>query len=168
MQDCYVGDAGDFGKYGLLRALCSPREDDLKTLSLGIIWYLVSTNRATTAERSDTWTRISRRRQTTGSATRSWTHLCMTHSAASFSLATGTTAHSRKRILPSDTTVFYEEPLTFEGIEDVMRGEWRKQWLQGALDLTEGCEVYLSTQIMGSRSSPFPHREERPKVRLLR
>ncbi|MXZ46648.1 MAG: hypothetical protein F4Z08_06625 [Chloroflexi bacterium] len=33
MQDCYAGDIGDFGKYGLLRALCG---DDLR---LGVLWY---------------------------------------------------------------------------------------------------------------------------------
>lgn len=33
MQDCYVGDIGDFGKYGLLRALSKSRQ-------LGIAWYL--------------------------------------------------------------------------------------------------------------------------------
>jgi len=35
VQDRYAGDVGDFGKYGLLRALC---KDDL---SLGVVWYLV-------------------------------------------------------------------------------------------------------------------------------
>ena len=34
MQNRYVGDVGDFGKYGLLRALC--REG----LRLGVVWYL--------------------------------------------------------------------------------------------------------------------------------
>lgn len=34
MQNRYVGDIGDFGKYGLLKALAG---DDL---TLGIIWYL--------------------------------------------------------------------------------------------------------------------------------
>jgi hypothetical protein len=40
MQDRYVGDAGDFGKYGLLRHLAraSGCGTDLK---LGVIWYLV-------------------------------------------------------------------------------------------------------------------------------
>ncbi len=33
MQDRYAGDIGDFGKYGLLRALCG---DDLR---LGVLWY---------------------------------------------------------------------------------------------------------------------------------
>lgn len=38
MQDCYAGDIGDFGKYGLLRWLC--REDDHgDALSLGVLWY---------------------------------------------------------------------------------------------------------------------------------
>ena len=34
MQDRYVGDVGDFGKYGLLRALC-----ERVGLKLGVIWY---------------------------------------------------------------------------------------------------------------------------------
>lgn len=41
MQDRYVADVGDFGKYGLLRCLsgmtCDPKRD---TLQLGVIWYL--------------------------------------------------------------------------------------------------------------------------------
>ena len=39
MQDRYVGDVGDFGKYGLLRRLC--RKDEYgAALSLGVLWYL--------------------------------------------------------------------------------------------------------------------------------
>ena len=38
MQDCYVGDIGDFGKYGLLRWLCG-MFDDAPSLSLGVLWY---------------------------------------------------------------------------------------------------------------------------------
>lgn len=41
MQDRYVADVGDFGKYGLLRCLagitCETKKDKLK---LGVIWYL--------------------------------------------------------------------------------------------------------------------------------
>ncbi|WP_157082715.1 hypothetical protein [Sphingomonas asaccharolytica] len=36
MQDRYVGDAGDFAKYSLLRALATGRPN----LSLGVLWYL--------------------------------------------------------------------------------------------------------------------------------
>jgi hypothetical protein len=39
MQDRYTGDVGDFGKFGLLRALC--RQDDGPPLRLGVVWFLV-------------------------------------------------------------------------------------------------------------------------------
>jgi hypothetical protein len=39
MQDRYLGDVGDFGKFGLLRALCGPNVASL--LRLGVFWYLV-------------------------------------------------------------------------------------------------------------------------------
>ena len=38
MQHRYFGDVGDYGKYGLLRALCGSNE--VPRLRLGIIWYL--------------------------------------------------------------------------------------------------------------------------------
>ena len=38
MQNKYVGDIGDFGKYGLLRRLTCP-EFTASPLSLGVIWY---------------------------------------------------------------------------------------------------------------------------------
>ena len=38
MQDCYAGDIGDFGKYGLLRWLCGMFDDD-DPLSIGVLWY---------------------------------------------------------------------------------------------------------------------------------
>lgn len=42
MQDRYVGDIGDFGKYALLQALFGPADGSSgRTLSLGIVWYLM-------------------------------------------------------------------------------------------------------------------------------
>ena len=42
MQDQYVGDVGDFGKYGLLRRLCGMTGSDGRSaLSLGVVWYLM-------------------------------------------------------------------------------------------------------------------------------
>ena len=44
MQNRFVGDIGDFGKFGLLRWLCGMREvtanDGHRQLRLGMIWYL--------------------------------------------------------------------------------------------------------------------------------
>ena len=40
MQDRYVADVGDFGKYGLLRTLANPG-DSGEQLRLAVLWYLV-------------------------------------------------------------------------------------------------------------------------------
>lgn len=40
MQNRYVGDVGDFGKYGLLRSLCRPESAQDPKLKLGVVWYL--------------------------------------------------------------------------------------------------------------------------------
>ena len=42
MQNRYVGDVGDFGKYGLLRALCRPSGAENRPLRLGVVWYLTT------------------------------------------------------------------------------------------------------------------------------
>ena len=41
MQNKYVADIGDFGKYGLLNYLCNPSNACSEKLSLGVNWYLV-------------------------------------------------------------------------------------------------------------------------------
>ncbi len=40
MQDDFVGDIGDFGKYGLLRVLTGVYPEAEPRLSLGVVWYL--------------------------------------------------------------------------------------------------------------------------------
>ena len=39
MQDRFIGDVGDFGKYGLLRALAGIHPEVKPLLSLGVVWY---------------------------------------------------------------------------------------------------------------------------------
>src|ERR1035437_406507 len=41
MQDRFIGDIGDFEKYGLLRALAGVHPQNAPELSLGIVWYMV-------------------------------------------------------------------------------------------------------------------------------
>jgi len=43
MQDRYTADVGDFGKYGLLRAITGMHPAGLPRLSLGVVWYLTDT-----------------------------------------------------------------------------------------------------------------------------
>ena len=40
MQDKFVGDIGDFGKYGLLRALVGEGPQDEPRCCLGVVWYM--------------------------------------------------------------------------------------------------------------------------------
>lgn len=40
MQDRFVGDIGDFGKYGLLRAICGLAPNAEPRRSLGVVWYV--------------------------------------------------------------------------------------------------------------------------------
>ena len=142
MQDCYVGDAGDFGKYGLLRELCSSAEDDRQPLSLGVVWYRVPNEPGTDGgkvgyldpsltELSDQGKRYRMLDPCLYDALRGIVQSCNR----------SVQRIRESRILPSDTTAFYEEPLTFEGIEDTRKSDLRRQWLQGALNLTEGCQV---------------------------
>ena len=51
MQNKYVGDIGDFGKYGLLRALTGHQTTSASEphLTLGVVWYLFP-NETTTAD----------------------------------------------------------------------------------------------------------------------
>ena len=41
MQDKYVGDVGDFGKYGLLRTLAGIEPEATPRYRLGVVWYLL-------------------------------------------------------------------------------------------------------------------------------
>lgn len=47
MQDGYVGDVGDFGKYLLLWNIYSPDESDNKSLRLGVNWYRIKEKKST-------------------------------------------------------------------------------------------------------------------------
>jgi hypothetical protein len=58
MKNQYVGDVGDFGKYGLLRWLSDPAiaGDDRQPLSVGVIWYLTPDDRASKDGKHITYT----------------------------------------------------------------------------------------------------------------
>ena len=141
MKDCYVGDAGDFGKYGLLRELCSSAEDDRQPLSLGVVWYRVPNEPGTDGgkvgyldpsltELSDQGKRYRMLDPCLYDALRGIVQSCNR----------SVQRIRESGILPSDTTVFYEEALNFEGVEDRRRGDWRKQWLECAKEKTRGCD----------------------------
>lgn len=46
MRDDFVGNIGDYGKYGLMRALTGVYPPQESRLSLGIIWYRTDRKRS--------------------------------------------------------------------------------------------------------------------------
>ena len=145
MQDRYVGDIGDFGKYGLLRALCLPSHDPGSPApSLGVVWYLVPDEDQNRDGQSTEYLRpipgnVVLYRQCDPALYDTLGKL-VSESTRSVN------AVRESRILPPGT-VFYEVPLSFEGIPGHgpsargMRAAHRKSWLQGALEAVAGCEL---------------------------
>ena len=160
MQNRYVGDIGDFGKYGLLRRLCA---DDL---SLGVVWYLVPDegsdgNGAHVGYLDPTSTNLRR----------------FSYCDPDLYDALGEVVHngtrsvrrvSERAILPPGT-VFYEEPLSFEGMPGIgsaatkSRLDHRSDWVQGALEATQGCDVVFADPDNGLESGTPRHHRKGPK-----
>jgi hypothetical protein len=147
VQDCYVGDVGDFGKYGLLRALCA---EDLTwgtrtyDLSLGVVWYLTPDEEVTADGGHVGWTR-----QDATTMRRYMTCDPELYHALLRMLRDGdrsVRAVRERGVLP-EGTVFYEKVLTFAGTPGIGRAakerrlERRKAWAWDALAATRGCDV---------------------------
>jgi hypothetical protein len=137
VQDRYVGDIGDFGKYGLLRALSA--EDSDPALSLGIVWYRVPDE-----TRTNDGAKIGYLRADTATARR----LCACdpelHRALKGIVETGARTVCRIRtagIFPPEA-VFYEPVLTYQEIRSRdERLRVRARWLERASEATRTCEL---------------------------
>jgi hypothetical protein len=160
VQDRYVGDIGDFGKYGLLRTLCA------HDLSLGVVWYLIpdegSDGNGTHVGYLDpTPTNVRRFR------------LCdpLLYDALGEIVRDGSRSVrsiSEQAILPPGA-VFYKDPLSFDGMPGIgpvatkARLDHRSGWVQGALEATQGCDVVFADPDNGLESGTPRHHRRRPK-----
>jgi hypothetical protein len=162
VQDRYVGDVGDFGKYGLLRALCA---DDL---SLGVVWYLVPDEEGTADGGQVGWAN-----QDTSTMRRYMPCDPELYHALLRILRDGdrsVRAVRERGVLP-EGTVFYEEVLSFAGTPSVGRAakerrlEHRKAWAWDALAATRGCDVVFADPDNGlePRAGVPRHRLTGPK-----
>ena len=140
MRDKYVGDVGDYGKYGLLRALASPPvPDGQRNLSLGVVWYKVVGGDGTSTEKP---------RATYG----------YLQQGESFRDCDQPLFEALKRVVQSKRktvrtvelsgilppeTAFYGVPLATEGRElsPVARLGKRARWVRGALDHRQGHDI---------------------------
>ena len=133
MQNKYVGDIGDYGKYGLLRDLFS---SDHK---LGIIWYLVPDERHVNDGRYIDYLSKNRFQDCDSEL------FLILKNIVSLNRR-NITAIERSKMF-SDRTNFYSEILTYNNIQGntpagrQKRLELREQWLRGALETATNCDA---------------------------
>ncbi len=141
MQDRYVGDVGDFGKYGMLKALCD------NDLSLGMVWYLYPDE-----EDNGDGSHIRYLEPTPQNLRRFRDCDPALYDALGGLVRDGErrVASVRKRGVLPEGTAFYEAPLSFRGIPAIgptakrMRIEHRDAWVQGAVGATRGCDLVFA------------------------
>lgn len=116
MQNRYVGDIGDFGKYHLLKSLCMGDNNE-HGLSLGVVWYLVPDE-----NHNDDGKHIRYLEQTNSNLTRFRKGDPALYDSLSKIIKAGRRNVSlirESKVLP-ENTVFYEEPLSFEGMPNIL------------------------------------------------
>ena len=157
-----MADVGDFGKYGLLRALCA---DDL---SLGVVRYLVPDEEGTTDSGHigflDPIPRNLHRFRDCDPP------LYDTLGEIVEDGDRSVRAVRERRVLPGGT-VFYEEVLSFAGMPSIGRAakerrlERRRAWVWDALATTRGCDVVFADPDNGleTRAGVPRHRLAGPK-----
>ena len=169
MQNRYVGDVGDFGKYGLLRCLTGQREAQLPSdpMRLGVVWYLYpdesNGDGKFTGYLTDTPANHSRFRVCDPDLYDTMRRLVKTGRR-------NILAVQRNRIL-RENTLYYEPSLSFPGkMPRSDRKATRASWLEGALGVTADADVIfvdpdnsLSDPVNGISASIDPLRKTGPK-----
>lgn len=166
MQNRYVGDVGDFGKYGLLRAFCLPAGDVGRDLSLGVVWHLVPDEGHNADGKHTSYLDPT-------PANLEYYGCCdpfLYDSLAEIVRrgARHVTSIHNSGILPP-ATVFFEEPLTFDGMPRVgpaareARLGRRSEWLQRTLEATAGCNVVFVDPDNGLEGSAKRHHKRGAK-----
>ena len=130
MRSKYAGDVGDFGKYGLLRALCR-RDQHGEKLRLGVVWYFVS-------EKGLEYLSQEGQSRFAGCDDDLYAKLQRIVQARSLSFI------ERANVLPRNT-VFFRESVRPSSI--------REEWLDRAVDKVKDCEVVFLDPDTGLRDS---------------
>lgn len=162
MQDRYVGDIGDFGKYGLLRQLVG-RFDDLPSLALGVIWYKVPdeshNNDGTKIHYLTPSNRNARTFEACDPELYGKLRALVTNGRRSLRDV------ERNGILPTGTK-FYSDALAFRDSPNTRPGRiaHRDGWVAYALRVTVGCDVVFVDPDNGLQcASVEPHARLGPK-----
>lgn len=134
MQDRYVGDVGDFGKYGLLRVLTSVATP----LRLGVDWYLVPCESHNLDGKHVGYLQQPRKfRRCDPELFDSLQSMFSDGGTAPRRVAT----IEASSVLPRDT-VFHSSPLAYPSTSTLsQREQLRKEWLESALSATETADL---------------------------
>ncbi len=175
MQNRYTGDIGDFGKYGLLRALTMPEAEapvpgaaDL--LKLGMVWYLTEPENNRDGQQRDYLREGSR----TGEQLRRCDSGLYLEIWGLESAGSRCVSEVRQRdILPPDTE-FHEEPLDPRAVQKQrgrsirdIRADDRENWHQAALERVRDCGIVFLDPERAGAGQHHPRRPEGQQVRLL-
>jgi hypothetical protein len=133
MQNRYVGDVGDYGKYALLRCLCGP--DNGRSVRLGVVWCLFPDEKLTNDGKHISYLRSYEFAQLDARL----------HETLNFIVSAGrrnVVAISEYACLPS-STVFVSEPISNAGgtQTSVERIRHRDAWVKACLHQTRQCEL---------------------------
>ena len=131
MQDRYVGDVGDFVKYGLLRALSYGNR-------LGVAWYLRTDPDTTKADDGHHTTYLHQPEK--------WRHL----DPVLFDVVKGLVENGSRTVAAIQRSgilkeaVFATEPLDISGIPIREREHWRRSWFERVRVQLAGCEIVFA------------------------
>jgi len=162
MQDMYVGDVGDYGKYGLLRTLFP----SLNGYRLGVVWYMVPDESHKGDGRHIAY--LSKEN-----------YRCLDvelfDQLKEIVISGNRNVDEIERVgILGENAIYFKEPLTFDGIKANSemgrraRLSSRQQWLDKALEVTGDCEaVFLDPDNGIEVSSVVKHSKMGPKYCFL-
>jgi len=143
MQNRYVGDIGDFGKYGLLQVLC----DGSPSLKLGVVWYLYNPSDEHTDDGKHTayldWEKPKPTKQNLDRFASCDGDLYQKLRKLVKNKDRNVSAIARSGVLPSGT-VLYDKPLTFDNVPPsakTEREQLRNRWLEDAVRKMQGRDL---------------------------
>ena len=139
MQDRYVGDVGDFGKYGLLNEICKKSNEGVR---LGINWFYVRRPTREEKQRGD-GKHISYLRDENIDSKKY--AVCFPDLYGKLKDIVDSGRRSIKEIengliLPKET-IFYSKPLPYSSVNPSEREEERKNWFKESLSQLKSADI---------------------------
>lgn len=167
MQDRYIGDIGDFGKFGLLRALIGCHPVNEQVLHLGIVWYAFHPEDLKTEEAKKDGKHVSYLEN-------DYRKLAVCDPDLYKKLGDIISSNQRqissisKANLFASKPVFYDRPLSNKNIPLENRSMSRKEWFVAALNETRSCQIVFLDPDNGIASNKKNERlQDAPKYVFL-